>query len=367
MIQATPGSTKVEIDGIRFLINGKPTYARRWHAGRQIEGLLFNSRMVQAIFDDENPVTAQLWRYPDTDVWDAERNTDEFCAALPLYARCGVLGVTVGLQGGGAIYTPEIYDHYINSAFTPSGELKPGYFERLRRVLAAADQAGMVVIVNYFYWKQSARMTGDAAIRRATEAATDWLLNTGYTNVMVDVMNECGDWWKGLHPQLGTARIHELIEIVQQTTHLGRRLLVGSSTGGGDELPRGRWQAVEDFHMPHGNGCLPEQLRAKLRRLKASDEFQRQPRPILINEDTIFLDNLEASVDEYASWGFYCQGFGSNYQDRMNWKAHGRETRYADLSGFQTLPIHWGIHTPEKRPFFEHVQVLTGQTPQTGV
>jgi hypothetical protein len=351
--------TTIHIDETQFLINNQPTYTGRWHEGRKIEGLLFNTRMVQAIFDDENPATAMYWRYPDTGVWDAERNTREFCAALPEYARHGVLGVTVGLQGGGSIYTPEIYDNYLNSAFTPTGELKPAYFERLRRVLHAADEAGVVVMVNYFYWKQAARMNGDAALRRATEAATDWLLNTGYTNVLVDVMNESADW-SAVYPVLGPQGVHELIQIVQQTTLNGRRLLVGASTPGGDALPTGQWQQVEDFHMPHGNGCQPDALRAKLQKLKASPEFQRKPRPILINEDTIFTDNLEAAVDEYASWGFYCQGFGSNYQDRMDWKAHGRETRYEELSGFQTLPVNWGIHTPEKRPFFERVHALTG-------
>jgi len=352
--------TTIEIDGQTFMINGVPTYLNREHKGRKIEGLLFNSRMVQAIFDDENPDTAIHWCYPDSDVWDADRNTNEFCAALPEYARQGVLGVTVGLQGGGSIYTPEIYDNYLNSAFTPTGDLNLAYFDRLRRILTTADESGMVVIVNYFYWKQSARFEDDAAVRHASEAATDWLLNTGYTNILVDVMNECGDWWGGLHPQLDTAHIHELIEMVQQTTLNGRRLLAGSSTAGGDELPRGKWQTVEDFHMPHGNGCYPDQLRTKLQRLKASKDFRRKPRPILVNEDTIFVDNLEACVDEYVSWGFYCQGFGSNYQDRMNWKIRKRETRYEDLSGFQTLPVNWGTQTYEKRPFFERVKEITG-------
>lgn len=74
--------TTIGISGTRFILNGQPTYLGRFHKGRLIEGLLFNARMVQAIFDDENPATAAQWRYPDTGVWDAKRNTDEFCAAL---------------------------------------------------------------------------------------------------------------------------------------------------------------------------------------------------------------------------------------------------------------------------------------------
>ena len=130
--------TTISINGTDFYINGQPTYNGRYYQGRRVEGLLLNSRMVQAIFDDENPETAIHWQYPDTKKWDADRNTDEFCAALPLYREHGLLAVTVGLQGGGPIYSPEIYKHYLNSAFAWDGSLKPAYFERLQRVFAAA-------------------------------------------------------------------------------------------------------------------------------------------------------------------------------------------------------------------------------------
>lgn len=86
----------------------------------------------------------------------------------------------MGLQGGGSIYEPETYNHYINSAFTSTGELKPAYFERLHRVLSVADAAGMVVIVNYFYWRQLQWLDGENAVQKAVKAATDWLLDTGY-------------------------------------------------------------------------------------------------------------------------------------------------------------------------------------------
>jgi hypothetical protein len=60
--------TTIAIHNTDFQINGKPTYEGRFHQGRRIEGLLFNSRMVQAIFDDENPETRINWVYPDTKV-----------------------------------------------------------------------------------------------------------------------------------------------------------------------------------------------------------------------------------------------------------------------------------------------------------
>jgi hypothetical protein len=147
---------------------------------------------------------------------------------------------------------------------------------------------------------------------------------------------------------------------VQGITLNGRRLLVGISTLGGQALPTGRWAELEDISMPHGNGLQPEQLGEKLRRFKDGEAYQKRPRPILVNEDSVFVENLEAAVAEGASWGFYCQGYGSVYQDRMNWKTHDREDRYEDLSGYQTVPVNWGINTPIKKAFFDRVLEITG-------
>src|SRR5262245_64805758 len=74
--------TEVAIRGDAFLINGKPTYAGRKWNGHRVEGLLFNARMVQGIFDDLNPKTRDRWAYPDTRRWDPDRNAREFVAAM---------------------------------------------------------------------------------------------------------------------------------------------------------------------------------------------------------------------------------------------------------------------------------------------
>ena len=350
-------STKVTIDGTRFLINGRLTYEGVTDRGRPIEGLLFNSRMVQAIFDDENPETAVHWRYPDTAVWDPDRNTDEFCAMLPEYRRHGLLGVTVGLQGGGSIYLPEVYDAYLNSAFTLEGELKPTYFDRLQRVIVAADAAGMVVIVNYFYWKQAQKMLGEPALLRATEAATEWLLRTGYGNLLVDVWNE----FTAGEALTQSERIHELVEIVQQTTLDGRRLLAGASIMPGRALPGGRWHEIVDFYLPHGNDSWSAKLRRELRDLKATPGFRANPRPVMVNEDSMYVTNLEAAIDEYASWGLYIQGFGCGGWDhgRYEWTRHAREASYEHLSGFQTMPVNWSINTGHKSDFFNRLAEIT--------
>ena len=90
--------THVRIVGDQFWINDKPTYAGRIWNGKKIEGLLMNSRMVQSNFDDLNPETRQQWAYPDTQVWDAARNTQEFLAAMLVDQRlAGGVGAAHGM------------------------------------------------------------------------------------------------------------------------------------------------------------------------------------------------------------------------------------------------------------------------------
>ena len=344
--------THVEIDGERFLINGRPTYE---NCDEAIHGMLFNSRMVQAIFDDKCEETRSRWAYPDTGEWDPERNVAEFCKAMPEYRAHGVLGVTVGLQGGGAIYSPEVYDKYVNSAFTPDGEFRQPYFDRLERVLRTADDLGMVVIVNYFYWKQVEKIPDDDVILDLTARTTEWLLKSGYRNVLVDIANESAPFWK--RPLCEPENVHKLIEVAKATRLDGRRLPISVSTAGGTNLPIGRWREMEDFHLPHGNGCKPEKLKAKLLELKDSPEHKSHPRPIVVNEDSINMANFEAALECGVSWGFYAQGFGSGYG---GWGKRERETSYEELSGFQTLPVNWTINTPAKKAFFGRVKELTG-------
>ena len=95
-----PRQTTVSIVGEDFHIDGQPTYRGREWRGQRVEGLLMNSRMVQAVFDDANPETAARWAYPDTGKWDAERNTREFIAAMPEWKKHGLLAFTVNFQGG---------------------------------------------------------------------------------------------------------------------------------------------------------------------------------------------------------------------------------------------------------------------------
>jgi hypothetical protein len=340
---AETGLTEISIQGEQFLINGKLTYEGRRFRDMRIEGLLMNVRAVQAIFDDLNPATRSRWAYPDTREWNPDRNVGEFVAALPEWRRHGVLAFTVNLQGG----SPEGYSKgqpWENTAIDPQGDLRPAYTARLARVLARADELGMVAIVGYFYFGQDGRVENEAAVRRAVSNATGWLLDCGHRNVLVEIDNEC-DVKAYHHDILKPPRVHELIEQAKSITRRGRRLLVGTSYGGGSPAGSDVIKA-SDFLLLHGNGPDdPDRIRKMIRISRQSSAWR--PMPVLINEDDHFRfgdpdNHMLAALGEYASWGYFDPG-RSDY-----------------VEGYQCPPVNWGINTERKRQFFTALKTVTG-------
>ncbi|NLS76763.1 MAG: hypothetical protein GXY76_05820 [Chloroflexi bacterium] len=342
--------TVVSIQGDDFQINGQPTYPGRWYRGQRVEGLLLNSRMVQGIFDDLNPATRAWWDYPDGP-WDADRNTDEFVAAMPSWRTAGLLGFTINLQGG----SPQGYSKeqpWHNSAFTAEGELRPDYMARLARILDAADALGMVVIVGYFYFGQDERLADEAAVVRATERATDWLLERGDRHVVIEIANEI-DLAKYEHPIIQPARCHELIQLVQELS-AGRvdapagRLLVSASNRG-NAIPGANIVAAADFLLLHGNGVRePARIREMVRTCRGLASYRGQP--ILFNEDDHFDfdqpdNNMLAAIGEHAGWGFFDYRMaGEGFHE-----------------GYQNAPVDWSTQgSARKRGFFRLLAEVTG-------
>jgi len=356
--------TQVGIEGVEFRLNGDPTHAGRRFEGHGVQGLLFNVRAVQATFDDANAHTRHLWAYPDTGVWDRSRNTEEFCAALPLWRDHGVLAFTINLQGGGALYWPEIYNQFDNNGFTPEGDLKPAYADRMARVLARADELGMVVIVGLFYWIHVHRMRDEQAVWRAAEQALEFLQGTGHRNALVEVANET-------HPRFGyecfaPERAHEMVNGLRERypEFLYSTSLVGVNVDTGNGMPPPSLVEAVDFVLLHGNGTRPAQLTAAIKAVQAMPAYQRFPKPIVINEDSPGIPNLEAAWRNGASWGYFDQGFGGpaawGGDAYVDYCSRPRESRYEELSGFQTPPVNWTINTDLKRAFFDRVAEITG-------
>ncbi len=330
------GKTEVSIHGVQFFINGEVTYPGVTWQGRRIEGLLLNSRMVQGIFDDLNPETRGLWAYPDTGEWDAERNTREFIAAMPAWRAHGILAFTVNLQGGSPYgYSKE--QPWINSAIAPDGSLREDYLARLSQILDRADGLGMVVILGLFYFGQEANMQDEAAIIAGVDNATDWVLEHGYRNVLIEINNECNVRYR--QPLLMPDGVHNLIARAKSRSRDGNRLLVGTSYGGG-VVPQENVVKESDFLLLHGNRVDdPARIREMVRQTRQVSGYTAKP--ILFNEDDHFDfdrpdNNFIAAVDEYASWGYFDYRFeGEAYDD-----------------GYQNVPVNWEISSERKSGFF---------------
>jgi hypothetical protein len=333
-------TTKVSIRGEKFYINGKPTFEGRTWNGFPVEGLLPNSRMVQGVFDDLNPETVSKWNYPDTGKWDPDRNTREFLDAMPEWRKHGLLAFTINFQGG----SPEGYSSsqpWENNAFEPDGSLRPAFASRMEKIIKKADELGMVVILGVFYFGQDERLSDEKAVVAAVDHSVSWVLEKGFTNVVVEVANECNN--RGYqHEIIKQDRAHELILRIKQKAP---ELLVSTSFNG-NTLPPDNVVEVSDFVLIHGNGVhQPARITEMVEQVRALPSYR--PMPIVFNEDDHFdfdqpENNFVAATKAYASWGYF--------DFRM--KGEGFD------EGYQSVPVNWGISSERKRGFFSKMKEI---------
>jgi len=282
----------------------------------QARGKLMNLRLVQALYHDEW-LTAKPF--------DPDANTTAVIAALDFYKRHGVLMINVSLQGGQAGYDHQIYGMdrsngykygpekgtYV-SAFRPDGSLKPEWLARLERLLAAADQRGMVVNLMYFYQGQDELFDNPDAIRLAAHNITVWLIDKKFRNVIVDIANEWdlpGNRWDfaSFIPENVLKLMHETRDCFQKS-HSEYTLPISVSSDGRMNYPVSFLDSV-DLVLLHGNGRTPQQ---KLARAAAVKSWER---PILMSEDdngresttahlAAELASCDAFFDHGAGWGY---------------------------------------------------------------
>ena len=246
----TRRQTHVAVDGEARLINGVATYRGRGYRGWPIEGLLLNSRMANAIFDDANPATRFLWRYPDTGRWDADRNSDEL---------------------------------------------------------------GMVVVLGIFYFGQDERLRDEAAVCRAVEETCGWVLQEGWRNVVIEINNEC-NVPRYEHEILQPHRVHELIARARRITHGGDRLLVGTSYGGGRVPDDAVCAASDFLLLHGNGVTEPERIAAMVDRTRALPAYAGQPIVFTEDDHFDFDradNNFTAALSRRAGWGYFDPGTGT--------------------------------------------------------
>lgn len=290
--------TVVSIDGDRWLINGQLV-----HAGSPAEGRLMNVRMVNATFEDANR--------PD---FDADVNTDRFLKALPAYVAAGVRCFTLNLQGG----MPG-YEGAVNSAFRPDGSLRPSYLNRVRRVVDACDELGVVVILGCFYQRQDQMLRDETAVRDGVANVAQWIKGCGFTNVVLEVANEFP------HDGFDHALIRSpsgQAELIALAKRVHRELLV-STSGMGDGAAADEVAKAADFLLIHYNGTPVEDIPSRIAALR------RFGKPIVCNEDDKLGANGAAaarvSIEHGASWGFMSEAVNQHFPFRFDGPADDLE------------------------------------------
>ena len=288
-------NTTVSTQGEAILINGKLTYSEIEGSNPDAHGLLMNARFIQGIFDDKaNPSRYARFGF---DTWDSDDHTNRLIAALPEWYGYGLRGFTVGFQGGGPCFT--VNNHEIdNNPFSVDGTtLDPAYADRMDRLIRGADEAGMVVIVSYFYGAQTRHLKDGKAVRNAVTTASRFLKEGGYTNVIIEIANEYDIGEFKRHPLLYyPAGVAILIELAQQESG---GMGVGCSGKGGSynrEIAE-----ASNIILIHGNGCSRQRLYNMIRDIRG----WQLNKPIVCNEDSQAIGQLGVTFPNRVSWGYY--------------------------------------------------------------
>jgi hypothetical protein len=192
-------------------------------------------------------------------------------------------------------------------------------------------------------------LADEAAVLRAVDEATAWVLKNGWRNVVIEVINECDIAYD--HPILQPDRVRELILWVQQARAAdGHRLLVSTSFSGG-KLPKADVAAAADFILLHGNGVKdPAQISSLVKQTRQLPG--NVAKPILFNEDDHFdfdapINNFTSAIGAYAGWGYFDYRMkGESFED-----------------GYQSIPAYRAISSPRKTAFFKHLAEISGVNP----
>lgn len=324
--------TTLAIENGKFVINGKLTYSESQK--ESVHGLLMNARFIQGIFDDHSG-RERYARFLNKS-FDPEKNTQDLIKALPEWYRYGLRAFTVGMQGGGPCFTIN-NETIINNPFGEDGtNIDKDYLLRLERLIKAADEINMVVIVSLFYGTQAARLKDDRAVVNAVKLTANWLRDMGYTNVIIEIANEHDINPFRVHPILVQPEgIVSLMDIVRKESG---GMPVGCSGGGGyfnDMIAKN-----SDVILIHGNGQTRQQYYNLIQKcLKANPNA-----PVVCNEDSQCISRMEVALKTGTSWGYY-NNF-TKQEPPADWSITRGEDEYFAVRMARIL----GIDTPDMQP-----------------
>ena len=109
-------------------------------------------------------------------------------------------------RGGGPVFTVDDLTTIHNTPFSEDGKsFDQAYEGRLERLIRAADEIGMIVIVSFLYQGQAHRLKDGRAVRNAVKTACAVLRNINRSNVIIEVANEHDIGNFKLHPIVHSA------------------------------------------------------------------------------------------------------------------------------------------------------------------
>jgi hypothetical protein len=258
-------------------------------------GLLTNARFIQGVFDDKSD-PRRFDRY-GVDKFDPDENTDQLISSLPEWYAHGLRAITVSFQGGGPCYTIENQTIDNNPYGSDGKTLDPAYADRMDRIIKAADELGMIVIVSAFYFGQTDRLIDGDAIVNALKTFCKFIREGNYTNIIIEVAQEYNNPPYQNHPLINEPEgICHLMNIVREETS---GIPLGASGTGGhvnEQVCKN-----SDVILIHGNECTPQQLYNLIRKTKSYADGK----PVLLNEDSQCTGNMAISIDNNVSWSYY--------------------------------------------------------------
>lgn len=280
-------------------------------------GRLMNLRIAQGLFEDE-------WLTEEP--FDPEKNTSRLIHALDTYKDHGILAINVSLQAGNPAYERTANIHRgraaklgpgkgtLTSAFRPDGSLKEDWMRRTLLLARELDRRGMILNLIYFYQMEDEVLKDPAAIDRAVENATDWLIGHNCRNAIIEIANE-SNVSSYDHGRYIFRRMDHLIELARrrfETKHAAFRLPISASvTSHQKEIPE-TIRRTADLTIIHGNGLSPESKRIWVTQLFRDPEV---PGPIYMDEDDngrettvehlrAELESCDAVFASGGSWGY---------------------------------------------------------------
>jgi hypothetical protein len=322
--------TVLSARGEKFLVNDLLTYSEIPGSSPSARGLLMNARFIQGIFDDKSG-RARYARFGARS-FDPDAHTEALIRALPEWQGYGLRAFTVGLQGGMPVFTIDNATIDCNPYGADGRSIEEPTLRRLERLIAAADELGMVVIVSLLYQGQAPRMADEACIRNAVSAASRFLRELGRSNLIVEVANEQDVGQFSRHPIVNDpARVGELLDLARRESGLP----VGCSSEGG--VIHKLIADASDVILVHGNGCTRQAFHGLVGRTRTLG-FQR---PIVCNEDSPCIGNLSVAFADSVSWGYY------NNLTKQEPPADWGVTRGEDLFFARRMARGVGIRVPE--------------------